>query len=321
MPNLKGSIENLRRQLRALRFNYEVNFQGMVLGQPSAFVEFYRHLLCDYNAKLTSHLVERGFGMLGTTDNRFMEVFYRILRDVISFRPPVNLTQFFMTDSPNRSLVSREKTGIQNGQHHHRNQLLNHPKPNSTSVFHSELPLVLPGVSYHRSVDELYDGVMHSNERNSMTCGDLPNRNGFTHVKGVRSTENLSICQCPQESYNRCSNQSSVKVTKLSKIEPLCSGNYLRDEYDRMPNYALRSNYDQYKRAYHPLNSNPRVCAYSTLHNNCTRLPDGKYTTPTSKINTLSTMPPTKKSNSVNNTKQFSKDNYSALLTSSSQKY
>ncbi|CAH8549390.1 unnamed protein product [Dicrocoelium dendriticum] len=95
MHDLKGHIENFRRQLRALRFRHDVDYYGLSKGNPGAFLEFYRHLLCDHSTELTKLLVGKGFAILGTSDYRFMETVYRMLRDLLRLHPPITLTQFY----------------------------------------------------------------------------------------------------------------------------------------------------------------------------------------------------------------------------------
>ncbi|GAA36087.2 adenosine monophosphate-protein transferase FICD [Clonorchis sinensis] len=76
----------------------------MVLGQPAAFVSFYRRLLCDHSTKLTKHLVEKGFGLLGLADDRLMEAVYRIMRDLLNTRAPITLAQFHSPGFTERKL-------------------------------------------------------------------------------------------------------------------------------------------------------------------------------------------------------------------------
>ncbi|TGZ74105.1 hypothetical protein CRM22_001109 [Opisthorchis felineus] len=76
----------------------------MVLGQPAAFVSFYRRLLCDHSTKLTKHLVDKGFGVLGLTDDRLMEALYRIMRDLLNTRAPITLAQFYSPGFTERKL-------------------------------------------------------------------------------------------------------------------------------------------------------------------------------------------------------------------------
>ncbi|KAG5451510.1 hypothetical protein CSKR_112079 [Clonorchis sinensis] len=104
MYGVKEQVEKFRRQLRAVHFAYDVDFQGMVLGQPAAFVSFYRRLLCDHSTKLTKHLVEKGFGLLGLADDRLMEAVYRIMRDLLNTRAPITLAQFHSPGFTERKL-------------------------------------------------------------------------------------------------------------------------------------------------------------------------------------------------------------------------
>ncbi|KAF5401999.1 hypothetical protein PHET_04622 [Paragonimus heterotremus] len=165
MPNLKGQVEIFRRQLRALKFTHDVNFQGMFQGTPIAFINFYRHLLCDFNAELTTLLVNKGFSILGTTDYRFMEAVYRILRDLLDLRPPITLTQFYSSGFAERKLEMASQIAARLGSLINRplskrrtlhSSHTNHSHQSNASVKQpgsqlcNSLPLVLPGVSFHQ---------------------------------------------------------------------------------------------------------------------------------------------------------------------------
>ncbi|KAK4470780.1 hypothetical protein MN116_006302 [Schistosoma mekongi] len=348
MPNLKGSIENLRRQLRSLRFNYEVNFQGMVLGQSSAFVEFYRHLLCDYNTNVTSYLVERGFGILGTTDNRFMEVLYRVLRDVFSFRPSITIAQFFMSGFAERkiemattvalsieSLIKRqEKNRIhsnqqqqQYGRYRHHN---NHLKTNPSNLTYPQMPLVLPMVSLHHSFErnveksiscdsKLCNKIGLSNEKDSVFYNDLSN--GIDYIS-VNDNKTVQGGECSQESRNYCPNRTNCKEAKLDKTIVSYA-----DQYDKLS----KSDYNQHKctnNSSHLMNNNNprRPYTSNTVYENCTKLSDYKLPTNTisksfNKINRNSTVQ-IKSLDDLSDLKQHSKDNYyaSSLLHNKNNK-
>ncbi|CAH8581384.1 unnamed protein product [Schistosoma margrebowiei] len=347
MPNIKGSIENLRRQLRSIRFSYDVNFQGMVLGQSSAFVEFYRRLLCDYNAKVTSYLVELGFGMLGTTDSRFMEVLYRILRDVFSYRPSITMAQFFVTGFAERkiematsvalhigSLIKhQDKNRIHSNYYHHQRQHEGRPHNDQLKAnSNTQIPLVLPGVSLHRPTErnvekslvssndnnnnndnntELCRKFVHSSGKSPVIYNDLSNEINCTVLNGNKTVQSR---ECSQELHN-CGNDRIVngKEAKFYRTKTLNTDLNSRDQHNKFKN-----EYAQYKHIYHanhPFdNNNPRRSYTSnTLYENCTKLSDHKLiASTTASVSTVTTtsMVPIKSLNAPNNSKQRSKENY-----------
>ncbi|CAH8522086.1 unnamed protein product [Schistosoma turkestanicum] len=341
MPNIKGSLENLRRQLRSIRFNHDVSFQGMISGQPSAFVEFYRHLLCDFNSKVTSHLVELGFGMLGTTDKRFMEVLYRILRDVFSFRPPITTVQFFTTGFAERkiemattvafhigSLIkNQDKNRIHFNDHHqrlhenrnnHNNHNHNdHIKTNSNT----QMPSMLPGVSWHRSAERSVEKLpvschnskcVHYSEKNPLInneidCCPVLNDHKTTVLGGEYSRESHH-----SDNYR----DVNEKEAKFNKTKTLNTEDYSRDQFDKFKN-----DYDQYKFvscSHHLLDNNypPRPYTSNALYENSMKLSDYKLTATTTsttsinKMNNTTSMVPIRSFDCLNDLKQHSKENY-----------
>ncbi|CAL8106181.1 unnamed protein product [Calicophoron daubneyi] len=136
MHDLRGSVESLRRQLRSIRFHRDVDFQGMVAGNPEAFTSLYRHLICDFRTEITNHLASKGFSVFGSTDYQMMEILYRICRDLINFRPPLTLTQFYTSGFAERKLDMATKIAFhlnalvpRKQRHHSRVQSVHKPGP------------------------------------------------------------------------------------------------------------------------------------------------------------------------------------------------
>ncbi|XP_018647090.1 asparagine-rich antigen, putative [Schistosoma mansoni] len=203
MPNIKGSIENLRRQLRSIRFSYDVNFQGMVLGQSSAFVEFYRHLLCDYNAKVTSYLVELGFGMLGTTDSRFMEVLYRILRDLFSYRPSITMAQFFVTGFAERKIEMATTVAL------HIGSLIKHQDKNR---IHSNYHHQRQHESRHHN-DQLKNADLNSRDQHNKFKNEYAQYKHIYHPSHSLDNNNPRRCYTSHTLYENCTKVSDHKLT------------------------------------------------------------------------------------------------------------
>ncbi|KAH8872147.1 Centrosomal protein of 44 kDa [Schistosoma japonicum] len=314
---------------------------NMVLGQSSAFVEFYRHLLCDHNTNVTSYLVERGFGILGTTDNRFMEVLYRVLRDVFSFRPSITIAQFFMSGFAERkiemattvalnieSLIKRqEKNRIhsnqqqqQHGRYRHHN---NHLKTNPSNLTYPQIPLVLPVVSLHHPIErnveksvscdsKLCTKIGLSNEKDSFFCNDLSNGIDYISINDNKSVQGR---ECSQESRNCCSNRTNCKEAKFDKTTVSYADLNSHNQYEKLS----KSDYNQHKCANHSShlvnNNNPRrPYTSNTVYENCTKLSDYKLPTNTmsksfNKMNRHSTVQ-IKSLDDLSDQKQHSKDNY-----------
>nr|CDS34450.2 centrosomal protein of 44 kDa [Hymenolepis microstoma] len=94
MSGLRASIELLRRELRNARVKMEVDFHSMIIGSSSAFVDLFRYLFCDFDRNVSLYLTSNNFLLAGTSDRRFMEILYRICRDLLKIKPPLSLAQF-----------------------------------------------------------------------------------------------------------------------------------------------------------------------------------------------------------------------------------
>ncbi|KAM7540101.1 hypothetical protein Aperf_G00000030086 [Anoplocephala perfoliata] len=95
MSDLRQAIELLRREIRNAHVKIEVDFHSMIIGSSQAFINLYRYLFCEFNRDVSLHLTSKDFFLTGTADRRFMEILYRICRDVFRIKPPLSLAQFF----------------------------------------------------------------------------------------------------------------------------------------------------------------------------------------------------------------------------------
>nr|CDS15786.1 centrosomal protein of 44 kDa [Echinococcus granulosus] len=94
MSDLRQAVEALRRQLRFFRIKLDVDFHSMILGLSPPFIKLYRHLLCEYDSRVSLFLSSNNFLLHETEDHRFIELLYRICRDIFTMKPPLSLTQF-----------------------------------------------------------------------------------------------------------------------------------------------------------------------------------------------------------------------------------
>ncbi|VDK40249.1 unnamed protein product [Taenia asiatica] len=104
MSDLKQAVETLRRQLRFFHVGVDVDFHSMILGLSLPFIKLYRHLLCEYDNRVSLFLSSNNFLLSETEDHRFMESLYRICRDVFSIKPPLSLAQFLTNSFAGKKL-------------------------------------------------------------------------------------------------------------------------------------------------------------------------------------------------------------------------
>ncbi|KAL5971592.1 Centrosomal protein of 44 kDa [Taenia solium] len=104
MSDLKQAVETLRRQLRFFHVGVDVDFHSMILGLSLPFIKLYRHLLCEYDNRVSLFLSSNNFLLSETEDHRFMESLYRICRDVFTMKPPLSLAQFLTNSFAGKKL-------------------------------------------------------------------------------------------------------------------------------------------------------------------------------------------------------------------------
>ncbi|KAL3317240.1 Centrosomal protein of 44 kDa [Cichlidogyrus casuarinus] len=100
---LINSVECLRRVLRQLRVKRSFDYDGMLAGKAESMVELLRYLLCELDLEIATRLINLGYTFTGLTTARFVDTWYKLMREVLDMRPGLTQIQF------NRSAFAERK--------------------------------------------------------------------------------------------------------------------------------------------------------------------------------------------------------------------
>ncbi|XP_048186255.1 centrosomal protein of 44 kDa isoform X2 [Perognathus longimembris pacificus] len=92
--DLKRSLRNLEQVLRALNYPKEVDFVGLIKGDPVASLPIISYSLTSYSPYVTELLVESNVDLIGKNDICFVDTVYKLLRDQFDYRPILTKKQF-----------------------------------------------------------------------------------------------------------------------------------------------------------------------------------------------------------------------------------
>ncbi|XP_028833570.1 centrosomal protein of 44 kDa [Denticeps clupeoides] len=92
--DIKGRLRKLQVLLRSLKYHCEVDYHGLAKGDPSCFLPIMNHAFTSFSPFLTEHLMSFGVEVTGTSDQRFLECVYKILRDIFHYKPLLSKQQF-----------------------------------------------------------------------------------------------------------------------------------------------------------------------------------------------------------------------------------
>ncbi|XP_042555965.1 centrosomal protein of 44 kDa isoform X1 [Dipodomys spectabilis] len=92
--DLKRSLRNLEQVLRALNYPKEVDYVGLIKGDPAASLPIISYSLTSYSPYLTELLVESDVDLVGKNDICFTDTVYKLLRDQFDYKPILTKKQF-----------------------------------------------------------------------------------------------------------------------------------------------------------------------------------------------------------------------------------
>uniref|UniRef100_A0A7N4NUW6 Centrosomal protein of 44 kDa n=1 Tax=Sarcophilus harrisii TaxID=9305 RepID=A0A7N4NUW6_SARHA len=93
--DLKRSLRNLEQGIRLLGYPREVDYSGLVKGDPAAFLPIISHSLTSYSTYVAEFLVISNTELTAKNDYRFIDSVYKLLRDKFHYKPILTKKQFF----------------------------------------------------------------------------------------------------------------------------------------------------------------------------------------------------------------------------------
>ncbi|KAM4836958.1 centrosomal protein of 44 kDa [Thomomys bottae] len=92
--DLKRGLRNLEQMLRSLNYPKEVDYIGLIKGDPAASLPIISYSLTSYSPYVTELLVDCNVDLLGKNDICFTDAVYKLLRDQFDYKPILTKKQF-----------------------------------------------------------------------------------------------------------------------------------------------------------------------------------------------------------------------------------
>ncbi|XP_073911067.1 centrosomal protein of 44 kDa isoform X3 [Castor canadensis] len=92
--DLKRSLRNLEQVLRSLNYPKEVDYVGLIKGDPAASLPIISYSLTSYSPYVTELLMESNEELIAKNDVRFTDTVYKLLRDQFDYKPILTKKQF-----------------------------------------------------------------------------------------------------------------------------------------------------------------------------------------------------------------------------------
>ncbi|KAM8765931.1 centrosomal protein of 44 kDa isoform 1-T6 [Rhynchonycteris naso] len=92
--DLKRSLRNLEQALRSLNYPQEVDCVGLLKGDTAASLPIISYCLTSYSPYIAELLIESNMELIAKNDLRFIDTFYKLLRDQFNYKPILTKKQF-----------------------------------------------------------------------------------------------------------------------------------------------------------------------------------------------------------------------------------
>lgn len=92
--DIKGVLRKLEQRLRTINYPRDVDYSGLVKGEPSASLPIISYTFTAYSTHIAEILVSLDVELSTKSDLRFIDAVYKILRDVFHYKPVLTKQQF-----------------------------------------------------------------------------------------------------------------------------------------------------------------------------------------------------------------------------------
>mmetsp|Transcript_18279 Transcript_18279/g.58342 ORF Transcript_18279/g.58342 Transcript_18279/m.58342 type:complete len:323 (-) Transcript_18279:102-1070(-) len=94
LGDVENAVVSLERSLRTINTAMP-DRDAIMTGDPRAYLPLFHHILLDYSPHVAGALTSKGYRLMAKSDQRFMELVWRLLLREFDIRPSLSVQQFF----------------------------------------------------------------------------------------------------------------------------------------------------------------------------------------------------------------------------------
>ncbi|XP_078533203.1 centrosomal protein of 44 kDa isoform X1 [Lissotriton helveticus] len=102
--DIKGCLRKLEQGLRLLNYPRDVNYSGLINGDPAASLPIISYAFTSYSSNIAEILVASDVELTAKSDLRFIEAVYKVLRDQFNYKPVLTKQQFLQCGFAERKI-------------------------------------------------------------------------------------------------------------------------------------------------------------------------------------------------------------------------
>ncbi|XP_069487525.1 centrosomal protein of 44 kDa isoform X2 [Ambystoma mexicanum] len=102
--DMKGCLRKLEQALRLLNYPRDVNYSGLINGDPAASLPIISYTFTSYSTHIAEILVSSDIELTAKSDLRFIDAVYKVLRDQFNYKPVLTKQQFLQCGFAERKI-------------------------------------------------------------------------------------------------------------------------------------------------------------------------------------------------------------------------
>uniref|UniRef100_A0A061RRN5 Centrosomal protein of 44 kDa n=1 Tax=Tetraselmis sp. GSL018 TaxID=582737 RepID=A0A061RRN5_9CHLO len=105
--DLHGNLEKLKSELHKIKMPIsKFEEQKVRQGDPAAFLPILHYSLISFSKPLAREIVENNYELNGKTDLRFLESVWKLLRELVNYKPALSVNQFLSQGFAERKILT-----------------------------------------------------------------------------------------------------------------------------------------------------------------------------------------------------------------------
>ncbi|XP_002733548.1 uncharacterized protein LOC100366350 [Saccoglossus kowalevskii] len=109
--DIKNNLRKLRRQLREMKYcpqsddPQQIFDEGITEGRLTSFLPLWHFAFLKYSLPVAEFISSKNFELFGKSDLRFVEIAFRVLRDLFSYKPKLTKDQMMTNGFTERKII------------------------------------------------------------------------------------------------------------------------------------------------------------------------------------------------------------------------
>lgn len=104
--DLRNNLKKLRKQVQSIRYNDDIDHEGLAKGEPNSHLPILYHLFFDYNPNIAGNAAKLGYDIAGKRGADFVQTMLKLLREMNpTYHQVLKVNQFMANGFAERKII------------------------------------------------------------------------------------------------------------------------------------------------------------------------------------------------------------------------